>query len=87
MASADMAGERRPSIFKALAARFLAERERWALWFPVLMGLGIGIYFWLPREPPFWIGASALGCAALALGIAASLNRPYTRQPFGVFRM
>jgi acetyl-CoA carboxylase carboxyltransferase component len=24
---------------------------------------------------------------ALALGIACSLNRPYTRQPFGVFRM
>jgi 3-methylcrotonyl-CoA carboxylase beta subunit/propionyl-CoA carboxylase len=24
---------------------------------------------------------------ALGLGIAASLNRPYTRQPFGVFRM
>jgi 3-methylcrotonyl-CoA carboxylase beta subunit len=24
---------------------------------------------------------------ALALGIAASLNRPYIRQPFGVFRM
>ena len=24
---------------------------------------------------------------ALALGVAASLNRPYVRQPFGVFRM
>jgi competence protein ComEC len=57
---------RQGRMLAPLVARLLAERERWALWFPVLMGIGIGIYFWLPSEPPFWIGASAL-----ALGVAA----------------
>jgi competence protein ComEC len=70
MASADLAGEHRPSIFAALAARFLAERERWPLWFPVLMGIGIGIYFSLSSEPAGWIGATALALAGVALLIA-----------------
>jgi competence protein ComEC len=64
--SAELSGQARPGLLAPFAARFLAERERWALWFPVLMGIGIGIYFWLPSEPPAWIGESAL-----ALGVAA----------------
>ncbi len=28
------------------------ERERWVLWLPVFLGLGIGFYFALPEEPP-----------------------------------
>ena len=28
------------------------ERDRWALWVPVLMGIGIGLYFSLKVEPP-----------------------------------
>jgi competence protein ComEC len=67
MASADLAGEHRPSIFAAFAVRFLAERERWPLWFPVLMGIGIGIYFSLPFEPARWIGAAALVLASAVL--------------------
>src|SRR5579862_1585906 len=70
MASADMAGERRPSIFAALSTRFLAERERWPLWFPVLMGAGIAIYFMLATEPAWWIGASALTLASAVLIVA-----------------
>ncbi len=50
----------------ALAADFasavLAERERWALWLPVALGIGVGVYFALPVEPPLWIGL----CAAVA---------------------
>jgi competence protein ComEC len=42
----------------------------------VLMGIGIGIYFWLPQEPPFWVGASAfaLGVAALVAAWRARLD-------------
>ncbi len=34
------------------------ERERWAYWLPVLLGVGIGIYFWLPFEPHLWVMAA-----------------------------
>ncbi|HUZ74817.1 MAG TPA: ComEC/Rec2 family competence protein [Stellaceae bacterium] len=48
----------------------LAERERWPLWFPVLMGVGIGIYFSLGREPPPRLGTALLLLAAAGLGVA-----------------
>ena len=35
-------------------ALFLAERDRWFLWLPVLLGAGIAGYFTLPVEPPLW---------------------------------
>lgn len=31
------------------------ERERWILWFPVLLGTGVAMYYSLPFEPPFWL--------------------------------
>lgn len=43
---------------------FLAERERWPLWGPVLIAAGIALYFALPWEPALWTGA-ALFCAAI----------------------
>ena len=49
----------------AAGEQLLADRARWALWAPVFMGLGIGIYFALPLEPMRFAGA-----AALALTIA-----------------
>ncbi|HZS83732.1 MAG TPA: ComEC/Rec2 family competence protein [Stellaceae bacterium] len=52
----------------ALARCFHAERERWALWVPVFLGCGIGLYFSLTVEPPGWVGAAAtLAAAFLAL--------------------
>lgn len=45
------------------------ERHRWALWLPVLMGVGIVAYFGLAVEPPLWIGLVVAGasiCAAWA---------------------
>jgi competence protein ComEC len=36
------------------------ERERWVLWLPVFLGLGIGLYFALPEEPPIWLGLSGM---------------------------
>lgn len=45
----------------------VGERERWPLWLPVLLGVGIGVYFSLPFEPPLWCGwLAAVVCAAVA---------------------
>lgn len=49
-----------------LAGALLAERERWPLWLPVLMGTGIGLYFAVGEEPPLWLGPAALLGAVLA---------------------
>jgi len=53
----------------ALGSALSEERERWALWIPVGLGLGIGLYFSLPVEPTGWIGAAA-SIAALAVALA-----------------
>ena len=44
----------------------LAERARWILWLPVAAGVGAGIYFALPAEPPNWLGAVLLSSTVLA---------------------
>ena len=46
-------GERHSAggVFAPLRRRLEAEQERWFLWMPVLLGLGIGFYFSLPTEP------------------------------------
>src|SRR5262249_4974429 len=50
-----------------LAERLLAERTRWALWLPVVLGAGIALYFELASEPPLAAGGVALALAALLL--------------------
>lgn len=56
------------SVAAWVGATFLAERDRWPLWLPALVGTGIGIYFWLPVEPPLWLGPVLL---AAVLTVAA----------------
>lgn len=53
---------------------FLAEHQRWILWLPVLVGLGITIYFFLPDEPPVAISAAVLAGSLLA-AVAAARQR------------
>ena len=43
---------------------FRTERERWPLWAPVLIGIGIASYFTLGSEPPAWLGGLFLFVAA-----------------------
>jgi hypothetical protein len=31
------------------------ERRQLPLWTPVLLGLGVQIYFWMPVEPDYWM--------------------------------
>ena len=74
------AGRRRPDPFRrrkfrrvvewlpaVLVESLLAERERWFLWLPVAMGIGIALYFASSLEPAAWIGP-----AILAAGVAAA---------------
>lgn len=46
--------------------QFLAERDRWALWLPVLLGGGIGFYFALPTELSLASGPLLAAGAVLA---------------------
>lgn len=56
---------------------FAAQRDRWALWIPVLFGAGIAVYFTLPAEPAIWSGAAVLAAGLAAVGAAA--RRPALR--------
>ncbi|MGH6982374.1 MAG: ComEC/Rec2 family competence protein [Stellaceae bacterium] len=52
-----------------------AERGRWALWLPAFMGAGIGAYFWLTFEPPYWIAPLGLSLGAAACILIARRPR------------
>ena len=57
-------------IFVWLLNALMAERERWALWLPVFLGCGIGLYFSLSFEPPlWWSGAGFAFFAGVALAV------------------
>ncbi|WP_275762056.1 ComEC/Rec2 family competence protein [Albimonas sp. CAU 1670] len=59
---------RAADAWRALAER---ERRRAPLWAPVLLGLGIWIYFSLTREPDAWAVAA---CVALPAALLAALT-------------
>ena len=52
---------------------FLAERDRWALWLPVMLAGGIGLYFALPFEPERAF-AMSLGAAGILIALIALLT-------------
>jgi competence protein ComEC len=54
-------------VRSAVAAAFLAERDRWSLWLPVILGMGIGVYFSAPSEPAVGTGVVALGLVVGAM--------------------
>lgn len=64
------AGWRDLRQFDAVAT-LLAERDRWFLWLPALLGGGVAMYFLLPVEPkllPLRLGMAAAGLALLLFG-------------------
>jgi competence protein ComEC len=73
------ADEAAPFISR-LTAPFLLESERWLLWFPVFLALGIAIYFGLPDEPPLWSGLTLL---AMLGGLALA----FRRRPFALLTL
>jgi competence protein ComEC len=60
-------------LFSAIRRQAEADRIRWAVWLPVALGTGVGVYFALPAEPGWnWTlcaGALTLTLAACALAI------------------
>jgi competence protein ComEC len=56
-----------------LRDHLLEERERWMLWLPVGVGVGVAFYFQLPAEPPLWPFAAAAAVAAV-LALAGRRN-------------
>jgi len=54
-------------VGRVLSDRLLAERERWALWVPVAIGIGVAIYFALPAEPSLLFGGGLIAGAAVLL--------------------
>lgn len=58
-----------------LNSSLLAESGRWILWFPVMVGVGIGVYFALDHEPMAWLGAGAV-VLAIACAAIIQLRRP-----------
>jgi competence protein ComEC len=52
-------------LLRSFVAALLAERDRWALWIPAFLGCGIGLYFSLTVEPPWWCGPAALVATGL----------------------
>ncbi len=71
----------------------LAERDRWGLWVPVLLAIGIVGYFSLHREPPLWIGAVGVTAAATALIALRTLRQsvgsaaPFVAVIFGLLAL
>ncbi len=55
-----------------LKACFTQERERFILWVPVLIGVGIAVYFSMRVEPPIWVGVVAFPVMA---GLAYCVKR------------
>ena len=57
---------RSPSVLRdGFWSAFVAERERWVLWLPVALGIGIAVYFALPREL-VWFSGPVLLAVSLA---------------------
>ena len=52
-------------LLSNIAEQIREDRQRWVLWIPVLIGLGVSVYFVLPAEPPL-IVTILLGALCLA---------------------
>jgi len=67
-----------PSLgLHALGQHLMAERDRLVLWIPVFMGLGSGVYFSLPAEPPLPLVAAVFGLSILLAALC--LQKPLPR--------
>lgn len=60
--------------FDALRENIFEERDRWFLWLPVAVALGIGVYFALEREPP--LGPTLCIWIVLCFGSWLARRRP-----------
>lgn len=61
-------------VLTVVSEAFLAQRDRWVLWLPLPLALGVIFYFSLPAEPPLYAGPLTL----VFLGVCAV---PFYRNP------
>jgi len=47
-------------LIERFQTELLRQRDRWVLWIPAGLGVGVGCYFSLHIEPPLWLGFAAL---------------------------
>lgn len=69
-------GDQELETTNLLVGAFLAERERWPLWIPVGLGVGIAFYFSLNHEPAAFSGVLAALVSGLMV-IAARRRAPW----------
>lgn len=48
------------NFFNSFRDALLAQRDRWVLWLPLPVALGIALYFSMPAEPPLMAGVTVL---------------------------
>jgi competence protein ComEC len=75
------------SLLSRPVGLFLAERDRWVLWLPVLFGFGIAVYFSLAMEPPLWLGPAGVAAVLAAAFFVRKSGREWGGAGFGVLVM
>ncbi len=68
----------------AIGSECAAQRDRLILWVPVLLGLGIGLYFSLAFEPPAFVAAGFLVVLCAGLVLAAPV-RAHSLQTYATW--
>ena len=68
----------------AVRQQALADRTRWALWLPVALGGGVGLYFVLPIEPAWTVAAATAGLALTATVLVATTGKILPRVIFAI---
>ncbi len=58
--------------YEEVLDRLITERERWALWIPVAIGLGVAVYFSLASEPGL---LASTGLVVVSAGLVALLRK------------
>ncbi|HLG85761.1 MAG TPA: ComEC/Rec2 family competence protein [Alphaproteobacteria bacterium] len=74
----ERAESRLARLWGGLGGLFEQERDRWLIWTPVLIGLGVALYFSLPVEPRLSTGVLLFGLIS-ALGLMLRHRPPLAR--------
>lgn len=73
--------EQLKSFLSQTAELFLEQRDRFILWVPVFIGIGVGLYFSLPHEPALWVS----GTGVIVLLVSMSMLRRFPLPFYAVF--